>query len=119
MRLSVLFFLLCLPAQAVRLVATSPQTAELLFQLGLGNQLVGVPEGSAYPPEAARLPKTGQLFSPSLEKVVSLRPDWVVLDSHNLNPAFASALRSFKIKTFLWKTLSPEEILKDGRRFFK
>ncbi len=117
MRFALAIALWAAPLLGARLVATSPQTAELLFQLGVGDQVVGVSAGSEYPAEAARLPTIGMLFAPSLEKVVGLRPEWVILDSHNLNPAFESALRALKVKTFVWDTSSPDALLADGHRF--
>ncbi len=114
--------LLCLcasPAHAARYVATSPQTAELLFQIGLGSEVVGVPVGSVYPPEAATRASIGQLFAPSLEKTLALDPTRVILDSHNLNTAFATALRSFQVPIFIWDTFSPDAVLSDGTRFLK
>src|SRR5690606_14748422 len=70
---------ICLPASALRIVTTSPQTTELVFQLGLGDHIVGVSAGSHYPDAAKNLPTIGELFAPSLEKTVALRPDCVVL----------------------------------------
>ncbi len=117
MRMLMSCLLLCSPALAARYVATSPQTVELLFQLGLGSQVVGVSAGSVYPVEASKLPSVGQLFAPSLEKTLALNPTRVILDAHNLNAAFATALKSFGIPVFVWDTLSPEALLRDAERF--
>ncbi len=108
--------LVCQSALGGRLVSTSPQITELLFQLGLGSQTVGTMDGSVYPAEAAKLPSIGQLFSPSLEKTLSLRPSLILLDTHNLNPTFAAAISALKLPSFTWDTLSPESVLRDARR---
>jgi len=111
--------LLAVPAFALRLVSTSPQTTELLFQLGLGNQIVGAAVGSNYPAEAAQLPTIGLMFSPSTEKTLALQPDWVVLDTHNLNPAYAASLEAARIPIFVWNTYTPKALLRDGRALAK
>lgn len=103
-------------AQAARLIATSPQTTELVFQMGWGELLVGAMEGSLYPAEAARLPTIGRLFRPSLEKTLSLRPTLVILDTHNINPTFAASLAALNVPSFTWDTLSPESLLSEARR---
>ncbi len=104
-------------AHAQRVVSTSPQITELLYQLGLGDALVATVEGSEYPPAAKKLPSIGQLFFPSLEKTVAFRPDFVVLDTHNLQPTFAAALKGMGISTFSWNTQSVQSLLADANRF--
>lgn len=117
MRALLLALHLTVPALAARYVTTSPQTTELLFQLGLGSEVVGVASGSVYPPAAAEIPSIGQLFAPSLEKTIALTPSRVILDAHNLNTAFLAALKSFGVPVFLWDTLSPDTLLDDAERF--
>lgn len=117
MPLSAFIVFLAWPAWALRLVTTSPQTTEMVFEMGLGSSVVGVSEASAYPPEAAALPNVGRLFTPNVEKTVLLRPDLVVLDSHNLNPPYAHSLEALGIPTFLWDTHSPESLLDSAEKF--
>jgi iron complex transport system substrate-binding protein len=104
-------------AWAHRWIATSPETTEILFQIGGGNFVVGALEGSQYPPEAARLPTIGSLFNPSLEKTLELKPSLVVLDTHNINPSFATSLKALHVPTFTWDTSSPTSLLSEVRRF--
>jgi iron complex transport system substrate-binding protein len=73
-----LLFLVCVAAaQAApqRIVSTAPGITEILFALGVGNRVVGVTEYCVYPPEVKKLPKIGSFVSPSMEVIVSLRPD--------------------------------------------
>ncbi|MBY0370060.1 ABC transporter substrate-binding protein [bacterium] len=115
MALLITLLFLAFPAHAVRLVTTTPQTTELVFQLGWGSSLVGVGVGSAYPPEAAKLPTVGQLFSPSVERTLALAPDWVILDSHTLHPPYQQALEALKVPTLVWDTQSPGAVLTGAR----
>lgn len=65
-----------LPPQ--RIVSGMPSVTEMLFALGLGDEVVGVTTNCNYPPEALKKEKVGGFFL-NLEKVVSLRPDLVVM----------------------------------------
>lgn len=67
-------------AVARRVVSMNPSFTRILVALGAGDALVGVDDFSAKAePAVAALPRVGGLYSPSLESVVALRPDLVVL----------------------------------------
>jgi iron complex transport system substrate-binding protein len=61
-----------------RIVSLAPNTTEILFALGCGDQVVGVTRFCDYPPEALAKTKVGGLVDPSLESIQALRPDLVV-----------------------------------------
>ena len=61
-----------------RIVSLAPNLTEILFELGLGDQIVGVTNYCTYPPEALEKEKVGGFINPNLEKIVSLKPDLVV-----------------------------------------
>lgn len=63
-----------------RLISLNPSLTAIVFRLGAGEAIVGVDDYSArVVPEAASRPKVGGLFDPSLEAVVALRPDRVLI----------------------------------------
>jgi iron complex transport system substrate-binding protein len=66
-------------ARPMRIVSTTPSITESLFALGLGDRVVGVSQFSRYPPQVTSLPKIGTEPGPSLERIVTLRPDLVVI----------------------------------------
>lgn len=86
----------------LRLVSTSPQLTELLFQLGRGPDLVAVSAGSAYPAEAARLPTLGPLFFPGVEGTLRLAPDWVLVDDFNRSAPYE---RGLSVAGIRWKSV--------------
>ncbi len=63
-----------------RVVSLIPSATELIFTVGAGDRLVGVTVNDTFPPEVLLLPKVGDQTIDQ-EKLVSLRPDLVVLDS--------------------------------------
>lgn len=63
-----------------RVVSLVPSATELLYEVGAGSSLVGVTVNDDYPAQVQRLPKVGdQTIDP--ERLLSLKPDLVVLDS--------------------------------------
>jgi len=70
-----------LPAPPRRIVTVGPALTEMLFALGAGSLVVGVDQFSDYPPAARSLPSVGTLTHPSLDRIVALAPDLVLVDS--------------------------------------
>lgn len=68
-----------LPAPAQRIVALAPHIVENVFSAGAGEKLVGVVDYSDYPEQAKAIPRVGNFQSWSLESLVALQPDLVVL----------------------------------------
>lgn len=73
----------CLIAASVfaypqRIISGMPSVTEMLFALDLGDRIVGVTSNCNYPPQAKRKEKIGGFFL-NLEKVVSLKPDLVIM----------------------------------------
>jgi iron complex transport system substrate-binding protein len=62
-----------------RIVSLIPAVTEMLFAIGSGNQVVGVGSFDHYPPEIEKLPRVGALIDPNVERILSLRPDLVVV----------------------------------------
>ena len=51
----------------------------MLFAIGAGPQVVAVSSFDQYPPEVENLQRVGALLDPDLERILSLRPDLVVV----------------------------------------
>lgn len=64
-----------------RIISLAPSNTEILFALGLGDQIVGVTSYCDYPPQAKEKEKVGGFSTPDLEKVVALSPDLIVAAS--------------------------------------
>lgn len=76
-----------------RLVSLAPNMTEILFALGAGDRVVGVTRFCNFPPEAATREKVGGYTDISLEKVLSLSPDLVVVPT---GPGAAAAVRALE-----------------------
>ena len=66
-------------APPARIVSLTPALTEILFALELGDRVVGVTEYCDRPPEARSRPKVGGYVNPSVEAVLALKPDLVVV----------------------------------------
>ena len=64
---------------AKRIVSLVPALTEMLFTIGAGAQVIGVSSFDEFPAEVKKLPKVGALLDPDTERILSLRPDFVIL----------------------------------------
>ena len=62
-----------------RIVTMAPSVVELLFAVGAGGRVVGVGDYCFHPPEAKRLPRVGGEYNPSLERMLALQPDLLIV----------------------------------------
>jgi len=68
-----------LQTPAKRIVALAPHIVENLYSAGAGSKLVGVVSYSNYPPEASDIQEVGSYNAFSLETIVSLQPDLIIM----------------------------------------
>jgi iron complex transport system substrate-binding protein len=67
------------PAAPKRIISLIPAMTETLFAIGAGPQVVAVGSFDNYPPEVEKLQRVGALLDPDVERILSLRPDLVVV----------------------------------------
>jgi iron complex transport system substrate-binding protein len=95
-----------------RIVSVAPSVTEILFALGLGERIVGVSNYCNFPPEALRKEKVGGYITPSLEKILALRPDLVFQTADGDLKAFVNRLAGFGIPVYITNPRSVAETLK-------
>jgi len=79
-----LLFIICNHAVAdvlpeMRIVSLTPATTEILFELGLDKEIVGVSSFCTWPDKAREKEKVGSFSNPNIEKIIMLKPDLVIL----------------------------------------
>ncbi len=62
-----------------RIVTLVPSMTEVLFAIGAGDEVVGVSSYDRFPPEVMSKPRVGALLDPDFERILSLKPDLVVV----------------------------------------
>jgi iron complex transport system substrate-binding protein len=68
-----------IPQPVQRIVSLAPSLTETIYALGLQDRLVGDTDYCDFPPDAQKKTKVGGAINPSLEQVVALRPDLVLV----------------------------------------
>ena len=63
-----------------RLVAIGAPAVEILCALGLEDRLIARSSWDSFPPAIQGLPDIGSPFQPNLERILSLRPDLILMD---------------------------------------
>jgi iron complex transport system substrate-binding protein len=86
------------PAAPRRIISVVPAVTEMLFAIGAGNEVVGVSSFDHYPPAVETRPRVGALIDPDFEKILSLRPDLVVV--YGTQTDFKARLERAHIPTF-------------------
>ena len=82
-----------------RIISLSPSITETLFALGLDSTIIGVTSYCNYPPRAAKIERVGGYIDANLERIITLKPDLVILQNEHKNQR--AFLNRFGIKTLL------------------
>jgi iron complex transport system substrate-binding protein len=102
-----------------RIVSLSPGMTEVIFALGAQGDLAGVTTYCDYPDAARKLPRVGDFSHPSLERIIALKPDLVIVNRPEQN-RIQTDLDAFKIPVFATEPESLADIYRDitnlGRR---
>lgn len=102
--------------EARRIVSLNPSLTAILVSIGAAGAIVGVDDYSAEKiPTVASLPRVGGLFSPSLEAVVSLRPDVVVLVPSAEQRDFRTRLGELGVRVVAFENLRFDQVLANIR----
>ncbi|WP_320129337.1 ABC transporter substrate-binding protein [uncultured Sphaerochaeta sp.] len=64
-----------------RIISLAPNVTETIAALGSLDLLVGRTDYCNYPVEVSNIPSIGTLYTPSVEKLISLKPDLVIASS--------------------------------------
>ncbi|MFH0771606.1 MAG: cobalamin-binding protein [Candidatus Omnitrophota bacterium] len=87
-------------AKEMRIISITPATTEIACALGLTDNLVGVSTTCDYPPEVKAKEKIGSFSEPSIEKIISLKPD-LVLATGLEQAQMAARLRALNVNVLL------------------
>lgn len=90
-----------LPAPPRRIVSLVPGVTEMLFAVGADDRLVGRTDFCDYPPAARGKPSVGGTVSPSLEMLVSLKPDLVIATSAGNSEETRQQLERLRLPLYL------------------
>ena len=104
----------CAPPQ--RIVSLAPSITEILFAIGLDNRLVAVSDYCDRPAAAKLKPRIGGLSNPSLEMIVSLKPDIVLMTTDGNPKDINDRLLKLGIRTYVFEARRIAELPGEIRR---
>ena len=81
-------------ASAERYISLSPSTTEILFALGLQDEIVAVTSFCNYPEETKKIAKIGTFSEPNIETIISLKPTIVFATGLEQTPVVSRLKKS-------------------------
>lgn len=102
-----------------RIISLAPSNTEILFALGLDEEIVGITDYCDYPPEkVAQKEKIGGFATPNLEKIVSLNPD-VVLATSGVQKQAVERLEKLGVKVYVLEAETVENLIAEIEKIGK
>ena len=99
------------PNKPTRIVSLAPNLTEILFALGLDEEIAAVSSDSDYPPEAAKKSKVGTFWQPNTEAIIASKPDLVITLWFEQQKSVADSLNRLGYEVLTLKIEKIEELL--------
>jgi len=103
---------LTLPSPPRRIVSLVPSVTEIVFAIGAQDALAGVTDFCDFPVEAKGKPSVGGMINPSLEALVTLRPDLVVATRSGNRAETFDQLKRLRLPIYLVDPISVEDVMR-------
>nr|WP_181081339.1 MULTISPECIES: cobalamin-binding protein [Pseudomonas] len=113
MRRWLVLVLLALSAQvlaAERVVSLAPSLSEIVMELGAADLLVGVLDGGERPVALAQVPSVGRYGQLDMERLLSLKPDLILLWPGSVGPAQREQLQRLNIPVYIAEPHNLEQL---------
>jgi iron complex transport system substrate-binding protein len=99
-----------LPLHIDRIVSLAPNLTEIVYAIGAGDRLVGDTEYCDYPAEAKNVAKIGDTIHPSIERIIALKPQLVLVSTASQLEAFTKQLDEQRIAVYVTNPRSLDEV---------
>jgi ABC-type Fe3+-hydroxamate transport system substrate-binding protein len=101
-----------LPLRIERIVSLAPNLTEIVYAVGAGERLVGRTRYCDYPLEARSVPEVGDTMTPSIERIIALKPQLVLVSTASQLEAFTAQLDQQKIAVYVTNPRSLDEVFR-------
>ena len=102
-----------------RIISLTPHITEILFSAGAGSKIIATVAYSDYPQAAKKIPRVSGYPSMDIERIVSLKPDLVVVWASGNNKEQVKKLVELGLTVFISEPRQVNDIYKTIRRFGK
>ncbi|MBA2526351.1 MAG: cobalamin-binding protein [Pyrinomonadaceae bacterium] len=89
------------PAKIERFISLAPNLTEIAYAVGAGDRLVGNTTFCDYPAPAKKVQKVGDTLQPSIERILALRPQLVLVSTASQLEAFTKQLDEYRIAVYV------------------
>src|SRR5580658_6995261 len=104
------------PQTIRRVVSLAPNLTETLYALGLQDRLVGDTDYCDFPEDAQHKPKVGGVINPSIEAIVALHPDLVLVTKMSNRLETVNSLANVGIPSYTTDPHTMKEIISSIQR---
>jgi iron complex transport system substrate-binding protein len=101
-----------LPEKIDRIVSLAPNLTEIVFAVGAGDQLVGDTTYCDYPAAARSVTKVGDTMHPSVERIIALKPQIVLVSTASQLETFTKQLDQQHIAVFVTNPQSLDDVFR-------
>lgn len=101
-----------LPIKIDRIVSLAPNLTEIVYAIGAGDRLVGDTEYCDYPEPAKHVAKIGDTIHPSVERIIALKPQVVLVSTASQLEAFTKQLDEQEIAVYVTNPRSLDEVFR-------
>lgn len=89
------------PARVERFISLAPNLTEIVYAVGAGDRLVGNTTFCDYPEQARQVQKVGDTLQPSIERILALRPQLVLVSTASQLEVFTKHLEEHRIPVYV------------------
>lgn len=104
------------PEKIDRIVTLAPNLTEIVFAIGAGDQLVGNTTFCDYPAAAKSVTRVGDTLHPSIERIIALKPQVVLVSTASQLEAFTRQLDNQKIAVYVTNPRSLDEVFSSMKK---
>ncbi|HKZ79528.1 MAG TPA: cobalamin-binding protein [Pyrinomonadaceae bacterium] len=100
------------PQEISRFISLAPNVTEIVFAINAGERLVGNTTYCDYPEQARQVQKVGDTLHPSIERIIALRPELVLVSTASQLEAFTRQLEEHRIAVYVTDPRSLEDVFR-------
>jgi iron complex transport system substrate-binding protein len=100
-----------LPQKIDRIVSLAPNLTEIVYAVGAGDRLVGRTSYCDYPPAAKTVAEVGDTMQPSVERIIALKPQLVLVSTASQLETFTKQLDEQRIVVYVTNPNNVDQVL--------